>query len=664
MPRSFPLLAIAASALLLAAVIFVMLDRRQEAHWASRRAGAGEAAVLSQRLAAQAPRAAAGDTQAFAGLERSGQRFAEIVQALTPEAGARELGAQAQPAQAGAAIAALKQRWLGIEAELRRVLQGRAAVNEMTTQQQALAGSGQRLAELLQRLSATAAEQRLDAPLGAQVRSLEARLANARLASRDPLVSPEPRDAAALAALGADLDAAQASLAALASERSPTPTREHAEALRAAFTPYANAVKRLAELAQPVAEARRGAVAIATQSDALLEAATGLIALYPRSEQAASHYIWAAFVAAALAFLCLLWTGKVVLDDAERRAAESLKSAARSRQANERTQDAILRLLDEMGNLARGDLTVRASVTDELTGAIADAINHAVAELRRLVIAINAAASGLAEACSQAQAISGELLNASQRQAQEIAAASASVAAVTASVMQVSDRAVRSAQVAGTSLEAAAAGSGSVRRSVAGIETIRTQMQDTAKRIKRLGESSQEIGEIVDLIADITERTNTLAVNAALQASAAGAAGRGFGQVAEEVQRLAGHSARAAQQIGAIVRTIQADTQDATSAVERCTERVVGQTGLAYAAGEALTHIEQVSGQLAGLIGAISQTTGEQRETAERIHAGMADILRITQITTDGSRNSADRAAQLAGLARELERSVAGFRLS
>jgi twitching motility protein PilJ len=230
--------------------------------------------------------------------------------------------------------------------------------------------------------------------------------------------------------------------------------------------------------------------------------------------------------------------------------------------------------------------------------------------------------------------------------------------------MQVSERAAESARVARTSLAAAAQGSDSVGRSVAGMESIREQMQDTAKRIKRLGESAQEIGEIVDLISDITQRTEVLAVNAAIQANAVGGAGRGFGPVAEEVQRLAARSAQAAQQINTVVKAIQADTQDATSAMERSTERVVEQTGLAYAAGAALARIEQVSRELARLIAAISLATREQRDAAERIHAAMRDILRVTELTTEGTRRSADRSAQLAGLARELEQSVAGFKVS
>jgi twitching motility protein PilJ len=235
---------------------------------------------------------------------------------------------------------------------------------------------------------------------------------------------------------------------------------------------------------------------------------------------------------------------------------------------------------------------------------------------------------------------------------------------MTASIMQVSERAAQSAQVAEQSLAAATQGSGAVRRAIEGMDNIREQIQDTAKRIKRLGESSQEIGEIVDLITDITEQTNVLALNAAIQASSAGSAGRGFTLVAEEVQRLAERSAGATKQIGAIVKTIQADTQDAVSAMELSTQGVVEQTGLADATGQALARIDEVTRHLATLISDISAATKEQTESAARITKTMQDILQITELTTEGTRRTADSTARLASMATQLKQSVAGFKLS
>jgi len=410
---------------------------------------------------------------------------------------------------------------------------------------------------------------------------------------------------------------------------------------------------------------RQAARDVAVASDALLQATNRLEASFGGGPgESASRLILGAAVCAALALACLLFMGKVILDDAERRAVQSQEEAIVKSAAHERTQNAILRLLDEMGNLAQGDLTVRASVSEEVTGAIADAVNYAVDELRRVVVDIDRAAVEVASASSQAQAITGELLNAAQRQAQEIAETNVAVASVAQSIVQVSQRAADSARVADLSLGAAAQGAGAVKRAIQGMDSIREQIQDTAKRIKRLGESSQEIGEIVDLISDITEQTNVLALNAAIQATSAGPAGRGFSLVAEEVQRLAERSAQATRQISAIVKTIQADTQDATSAMERSTQGVVEQTGLADATSQALARIDEVSRRLAGLIGAISAATREQTDAADRIRANMMDIQRITELTTEGTRKTADATARLARLALELKQSVTGFRLS
>jgi twitching motility protein PilJ len=363
----------------------------------------------------------------------------------------------------------------------------------------------------------------------------------------------------------------------------------------------------------------------------------------------------AMLLVAALA--CLVLLGKVTLDDARRRARES-------EQANQRTQQAILRLLDEMGNLAQGDLTVHAQVTESVTGAIADSINFAVEEMRRLVAGILRATDQVTTATGGAQQITGQLLTAARRQAEEIQETSSAVGQMAQSIGQVSERAAESAQVAGQSLAAASQGAQAVHDAIAGMNSIREQIQDTAKRIKRLGESSQEIGEIVDLISDITEQTNVLALNAAIQATSAGAAGRGFTVVAEEVQRLAERSAEATKQISAIVKTIQSDTQDAIGAMERSTQGVVDQTRLADAAGQALAKIEEVSRRLAALIEAISLATREQSAAAARVTGSMKDILGITDLTTDGTRRTADSTAQLAGLAQELRQSVAGFKVS
>ena len=430
---------------------------------------------------------------------------------------------------------------------------------------------------------------------------------------------------------------------------------------RAALVESRNVREVGSENASPAWQAARE---LSTASERLLDSARELAAGYQTIAQTHNVVLLGAVALSAFALVCLLFIGRIVVDDAEHRAFESKQAAAANERANQRTQDAILRLLDEMGSLAQGDLTVRANIGDEVTGAIADSVNFAVDELRRLVAGINDATTQVAFASGQAQAITNELLGAAQRQSREISDTGSAIAAMTSSITQVSERAAQSAIVAGQSLSAATQGAGAVQRAIEGMDNIREQIQETAKRIKRLAESSQEIGAIVDLIADITEQTNVLALNAAIQASSAGSAGRGFSLVAEEVQRLAERSAGATKQISAIVKTIQSDTQDAIAAMEQSTQNVVEHTRLADGAGQALVQIDEVSRRLATLIGEISAATNEQTQSAARIGKTMEEILRITELTTDGTRRTADSTARLATMAARLKQSVAGFKLS
>ena len=272
--------------------------------------------------------------------------------------------------------------------------------------------------------------------------------------------------------------------------------------------------------------------------------------------------------------------------------ADTRRRAAEAETENKRNQEAILRLLNEMGDLADGDLTIKAQVTEDITGAIADSMNYTIDELRNLVTGVNNAAIQVTQKTAQAQSISDELLGAAERQSKEIEETTAQVLQVSSSISEVSSTAEEGARVAQRSLAAADKGRLAVQNSIAGMNDMREQIQETSKRIKRLGECSQEIGEIVELISDITEQTNVLALNAAIQAASAGEAGRGFSVVAEEVQRLAERSGEATKQIGAIVKTIQADTQDAVAAMEKSTQGVVEGAKLSEAAGQALSEID------------------------------------------------------------------------
>ncbi|HEX7329292.1 MAG TPA: methyl-accepting chemotaxis protein [Casimicrobiaceae bacterium] len=395
---------------------------------------------------------------------------------------------------------------------------------------------------------------------------------------------------------------------------------------------------------------------IDAEAEPLLADAGALAGLYEGGAHWRLPNMVLAVVLALIALGCLALAAKVLLADARTHSQES-------EHENKRNQEAILRLLNEMGNLADGDLTVQASVTEDVTGAIADSINFTIDELRTLVRGINSATDQVTKATQETQAISNRLYEASQHQNREIQQASASVLSMARSISEVATHANQSAKVAQMQLGAAEQGGRAVQNQIAGMNDIRTQIQDTSKRIKRLGESSLEIGEIVELISDITEQTNVLALNAAIQAASAGEAGRGFTVVAEEVQRLAERSGEATRQIEAIVKTIQADTQDAVGAMEKSTVGVVEGAKLSDAAGQALAEIQRVSRELAELIGQISARTQTQAESVSEVTRGMQAILRVSEEATEGSKQTNVSIGQLTRLAAELRSSVAGFKV-
>jgi twitching motility protein PilJ len=335
----------------------------------------------------------------------------------------------------------------------------------------------------------------------------------------------------------------------------------------------------------------------------------------------------------------------------------------RSSELNNRNQEAIMRLLDEMGSLAEGDLTVKATVTEDMTGAIADSINFAVEQLRTLVQTINDTSVQVASSAQETQATAMHLAEAAEHQAQQINTATSRINEIATSINQVSRNSSESADVAQRSVEIATKGAGVVRQTIVGMDSIRGQIQETSKRIKRLGESSQEIGSIVELINDISEQTNILALNAAIQAASAGEAGRGFAVVADEVQRLAERTSNATKRIEALVQTIQADTNEAVSSMEQTTSEVVAGARLAEDAGTALGEIETVSNTLSGLIQGISKAAQQQSVAASDITQTMTTIQSITAQTSQGANQTAESIGNLAQLAADLRRSVADFKL-
>ncbi|MEQ1802689.1 MAG: methyl-accepting chemotaxis protein [Gammaproteobacteria bacterium] len=346
-----------------------------------------------------------------------------------------------------------------------------------------------------------------------------------------------------------------------------------------------------------------------------------------------------------------------------RRVADTRRATAQQTAQNERNQQAILTLLDEMSSLADGDLTVHATVTEDITGAIADSINYAIEALRELVTTINESAILVDGAAKQTEGSARQLAAASEAQSKQIESASRAINRMASSIEEVSGNAERSSDVARHSVDVAHKGGDAVRRTIEGMNAIRETIQETSKRIKRLGESSQEIGNIVELINDIADQTNILALNAAIQASMAGEAGRGFAVVADEVQRLAERSANATKQIEFLVRTIQADTNEAIVSMERSTTDVVGGALLAENAGAALEEIEQVSNQIAALVQNISSSAREQGKAAGAVTRSMDVLQEINSETAANTSATTSAISKLAELATQLRRSVAGFRL-
>ncbi|MAR89820.1 MAG: methyl-accepting chemotaxis protein [Pseudomonadota bacterium] len=367
------------------------------------------------------------------------------------------------------------------------------------------------------------------------------------------------------------------------------------------------------------------------------------------------------FAALALLFLLLIFFSFIA--QTRGRLAEEEQRREEKEMQNQHNQEAILRLLDELGDLADGDLTIQTTVTEDFTGAIADSINFTIDQLRSLVSTINETAVQVSAAAQETQATAMHLAEASEHQAQEIAGASAAINEMAVSIDQVSANAAESAAVAERSVSIANKGAEVVQNTIHGMDTIREQIQETSKRIKRLGESSQEIGDIVSLINDIADQTNILALNAAIQASMAGEAGRGFAVVADEVQRLAERSSAATKQIEALVKTIQTDTNEAVISMEQTTSEVVRGARLAQDAGVALEEIENVSSNLADLIQNISNAARQQAASAGHISNTMNVIQEITSQTSAGTTATATSIGNLAELAVQMRNSVAGFKL-
>ena len=664
--RQFQTLLALLAGLLLMAALLVALHNREAAQTAVYVSTATEMQMLSQRMANSAQQAAQGVPSAFPQLRESRDQFITDLRLLQDGGERNGVTVASSPDSAQSALAQLAKEWAPVEKNISLILGQQRGLTELKKLEATIQKAAPELSLLAQQMAVAAIDGREPYGTVTFARQLHADVSNFDFINALRQLSTENPNPQVALNLGSNTRQYQRTLNALLGNSgensgvralSDPVARRKAEELNKAFSPFANGVQTIIAAMADLARAKQGSREVYAASEGLLRHPVQLTATYQAHSTLQNFYFGGAMVFAVLSLCCLFLLGRVFLDDARRRALQS-------EEENRRNQEAILRLLDEMSKVADGDLTVQAKVTEDVTGAIADSINFTIEQVRGLVSGITRAADQVTHATGNAQKIANQLLTANQKQSAEIQSTGQSVLLIAQSINQVSDNATQSAKVAQNSLSAAEKGSQAVQNAIRGMDEIREQIQETSKRIKRLGESSQEIGEIVQLITGITEQTNVLALNAAIQAASAGEAGRGFAVVAEEVQRLAERSAEATKHITEIVKSIQQDTQNTVEAMERSTQGVVEGAKVADEAGQALHEIESVSTRLAELIGAISTATQEQAKSAAQVAASMKGILNITQLTTAGTQKTALSARELITLATELKHSVSGFKLA
>ncbi len=654
------LLLIAAVVAMVASFLYINTHSRYDKEYI---AHAGEMRVLSQQIAKNATEAASGKLEAFQLLQDSRNRFQNRYNKLVE--GDQSMGLPAAVSQSVAVeqqMNVLKGSWVAVNRNATAILDSEDTVLSLHEVAATLSETVPQLQDAYQEVVEILVEN--NAP-GEQIATAQRQLLLAERIIRSVNKVLEGTEDSVIAAdnFGRDASAFGRVLDDMLTGSDDNINRvQDPEALaRLAeiselFEFVAGSVDEILETSPELFQVREASNLIFDESQNLLRESSDLAEVFEAldGERLVDEKVVAALGLLILAALAGIGLTKYLQ---ERR---SLEQAKEQHQAN---QTAIMRLLDELGDLADGDLTVSATVTEDFTGAIADSINFSIEQLRSLVTTINETAVQVSAAAQETQATAMHLAEAAEHQAQEIAGASAAVNEMAVSIDQVSSNAADSAAVAERSVQIANKGNEIVQSTIAGMDNIREQIQDTSKRIKRLGESSQEIGDIVSLINDIADQTNILALNAAIQASMAGDAGRGFAVVADEVQRLAERSSAATKQIEALVKTIQTDTNEAVISMEQTTAEVVRGAHLAQDAGVALEEIEQVSQNLASLIQNISNAARQQASSAGHISNTMNVIQEITSQTSAGTTATAKSIGNLAEMATAMRNSVAGFKL-
>ena len=634
----------------------IMRDTNRDAGY---RELVGNLRVLSQQIEANAREAVDGDAAAFTNLESARADFGRTLDDL-----ANGTDALPSPREALAEeLALIGETWSVVDPAAATIVARKESIEFLSKTSATLAGS----IEDVQKRTARIAE--VLAGSGATVRQVALAERQSWLAERisrnlDRMLEGGSGATEAAEQFNADTESfadvldgmlegsAAMGIPALANAGALADAREVKELFRV----IGGGKQRILDSAPDLKQARQAAESIVQSEPKLLNATSVTSDRINDLEGERKLNMGSALAFGVLIVLALVMIGIQWTLDTRRRLAQTAAT-------NERNQQAILRLLDELAGLADGDLTTSATVTGDFTGAIADAINYTIDQLRVLVSSINQTSRNVSQAAEDTQATALHLAEAAEHQAQEIAGASSAITEMAMTIDQVSSNAAESAGVADRSVALANTGSRVVQNTIGGMDMIREQIQETAKRIKRLGESSQEIGDIVSLINDIADQTNILALNAAIQASMAGEAGRGFAVVADEVQRLAERSGGATRQIEALVKTIQSDTHEAVTSMEQTTAEVVRGARLAEDAGVALEEIESVSKNLAALIQNISNAARQQASSAGHISNTMNIIQEITSQTSAGTTATAQSIGKLAAITNELRNSVAGFKL-